>query len=110
MAYSSIAAMGSIVGLPSGILGPLVRGAGLRFITEGFVDRRYDEDGQLVPRSRGDALLTEPEEIDGQLRRLIEGGEVETLCVHGDHENAVALARRVRRVFDLMGVQPRSFI
>jgi UPF0271 protein len=99
-----------VVSLPTGILGRLVRDAGLLFVPEGFVDRRYDGNGRLVPRSRPDALLTEPEEIERQLAGLVAAGEIQTLCVHGDHENAVSLATSVRHIFDRIGVQARSFV
>jgi UPF0271 protein len=99
-----------VVGLPTGILGRLVRDAGLRFVPEGFADRRYDASGQLVPRSRPDAVLTEPEEIERQLGRLVAGGEIQTVCVHGDHENAVVAATSVRRALDRIGAQVRGFV
>lgn len=99
-----------IVGLPTGILGEMVREAGLRFVAEGFLDRRYEASGQLVPRSRPDAILSDPWEIDRQLEQLIERGEVETLCIHGDSENAVSLATRAHAVLGRLGVKPRSFV
>jgi UPF0271 protein len=98
-----------IVGLPTGILGRMVRDAGLRYIPEGFVDRRYDSSGQLVSRSQSNAMLTDPTEIERQMEWLVDRGEVETLCVHGDQEQAVSLATRVREVLSRLGVQLRSF-
>lgn len=98
-----------IVGLPSGLLRQTVEAAGLRFVPEGFVDRRYDGDGRLVPRTHPDAVLRDFQEIEAQVERLLGRGEVETLCIHGDDEGSVALATRVRRQFDRLGVHPRSF-
>src|SRR5262249_3107030 len=82
---------------------------GLGYQREGFADRRYAEDDKLVPRSQPDALLDEPGECAAQALRLAQSGRVETLCVHGDGPNAVAVARETRRVLEREGLlAPRA--
>ncbi|MDQ6622998.1 MAG: 5-oxoprolinase subunit PxpA [Verrucomicrobiota bacterium] len=83
---------------------------------EVFADRNYMPDGSLVPRTRPDALLHDPEEaanrVFGMLRenkvRAIDGSEVpvhaDTICVHGDNPEAVAFARELRVALRQMGV------
>ena len=80
-----------------------------RFFREGFADRRYLSDGSLVPRSRPDAVVTDPEEAVAQARRLIETRGIQSVCVHGDHPEAVAFTRRLREAFVQQGFRLRGF-
>jgi UPF0271 protein len=96
-----------VLGQPGSTLERLARESGLRFVTEGFPDRRYDDDGFLVRRSRPDALLVDPAtEIEPQLDRLHERG-FDTLCIHGDAESALATARCVVAGLARRGITPR---
>jgi UPF0271 protein len=85
----------AVMGMPGSQLAAAARGR-VRFIAEGFADRRYAPDGSLVPRSQADALLTDPAEALAQARRLIASG-VESLCFHGDTPDAVPFARQLRQ-------------
>ena len=40
------------------------------FMREGFADRRYTEEGTLLPRTEPGAVITEPAEIRGQVLRI----------------------------------------
>jgi UPF0271 protein len=93
----------TLIGPPDGELRRAARALGLRFAREGFADRGMRPDGTLVPRSEPGALLTDPEAARAQARRLIESGGYDTLCVHGDTEGAVAIARAVRGELDSSG-------
>ena len=73
-----------LLGQPGTALERLASGRGVRYIAEGFPDRRYRDDGSLVPRSEPDAILHNPAEMEQQLLHLVEGGRVATLCIHGD--------------------------
>lgn len=95
-----------VLGQPGGVLQRLAESDGVRFVAEGFPDRRYDADGRLVPRDRPDAVLHEPAEIDAQVIRLVQTG-LETLCIHGDDPRAVANAENVRAVLSRHGVSTR---
>ena len=98
-----------LLGQPGTLLERLAAGRGLPYIAEGFPDRRYREDGSLVPRTEPDAILHDPVEMETQLLRLIAGGRVATLCIHGDDPRAVDNARLVRRILEGQGVVLRSF-
>lgn len=86
----------------------LARRAGVEVWEELFADRAYRQDGNLVPRQEPGALLTRPQQVSARLaawlsRGLIEtaeGGQLrlsaQTICVHGDTEGAIALARTLR--------------
>jgi len=77
-------------------------------VREGFLDRRYNDDGTLLPRSAPGALLTDPEEIREQFVRLVESHSVDSLCIHGDSPGAVDLAKHVNLWADDLGWMVRS--
>ena len=76
--------------------------AGIRFVSEGYVDLDYDEDGKLIlervkqPR--------DPAETADRALRFAREGQVESICIHGDGPNAVELAAAVRRALQDAGV------
>lgn len=97
-----------LLGQPGTVLSALAWDKGVWFITEGFPDRRYRDDGRLVPRGEPDALLHDPGEVEAQVVRLVEQG-VETLCIHGDDPRAVANAGTVRAILDRRAIAIRGF-
>ncbi len=98
-----------IVGLPGSQLEAACQGR-LPFIREGFLDRRYRPDGSLVPRHEADALILDPQQAVAQAERLLQNCGVQTLCVHGDTPEAVALIRQVRAELLRQGYLIRSFV
>jgi len=110
-----------ILGLPAAVLLELARAAGLRAVTEAFVDRGYTPTGTLVPRGETGDLLHDPDLAAERALRMVrhgmvtavDGAEVElraeSLCTHGDTAGAVAMARRVREVLVADGVEVRAF-
>jgi 5-oxoprolinase (ATP-hydrolysing) subunit A len=93
---------------------------GLQIVHEVFADRNYLSDGSLVPRSRPDALLHDPEESASRVVRMLREGKVrsvegvdvdvraETVCVHGDTPGAVDFARALRSRLESEGVIIRA--
>lgn len=92
----------------TGMVPHVAAAQGVKVVREGFLDRRYNEDGRLMPRSRPDAILTDDEEIREQMIRLVESGSVDSLCIHGDSPHAVVLARNVHEWAEEMGWEVRS--
>ena len=86
----------AVVGLPGSTLEAASRARQLRFLPEGFADRRYRPDGSLVPRTEPNAFVHDPEEAVQQVEWLVREQNVRTICVHGDNPQAVAFARAVR--------------
>lgn len=82
---------------PFGALAAAGRAAGLVVRAEGFADRRYRDDGSLVPRSEPGAVISDIDEAVAQAVELAKGGVIETLCVHGDGPHAVEMLRAIRR-------------
>ena len=82
---------------------------GVRIAAEGFADRVYADDGQLVTRKLGkDALITDPAKAaDQAVRMAMEGkvhtitgkvieAKVETICIHGDSPGSDKIVAAVR--------------
>jgi len=81
---------------PDGNLAAAARNADIICWAEGFVDRGYRHDGGLVPRSERGAVITDVGEAVQQALSLMESGKYQTLCVHGDGENAIGILRGIR--------------
>jgi UPF0271 protein len=95
-----------VLGQPGSVLERKAREAGVRFVSEGFPDRRYRDDGRLVARGAPDALLVEPDEIAAQVARLVQEG-LETLCIHGDDPRAVRNAEVLAGILQRDGCAAR---
>jgi 5-oxoprolinase (ATP-hydrolysing) subunit A len=98
-----------ILALPGSRLEEASRGR-VRFVREGFADRRYLPDGSLVPRSRPDAFVEDPEEAVRQAGWLIRERGVQSLCVHGDNPQALEFVGNLREALARQGYAVRSFI
>ena len=95
------------------------QGMGIRCITEGFVDRVYEQNGSLRSRSMPDALITDPADAARQALRiateqsvLLDDGtqlalRADTLCFHSDTPGALAVARKVAEALRASGVRLR---
>ena len=98
---------------------------GLKIAHEIFADRNYLNNGWLVPRTRPDALLGDPNEAAQRVLRMLREGKVrsvegrdvdvrgETICVHSDTPGAVEFARELRKQLEQEGVEisaPKSLL
>lgn len=93
---------------------------GIQFAKEVFADRAYEEDGTLVARTKAGAMITdELEAIDRVVRMIkerkvqaITGKDIEvqvdSICVHGDGEKAVAFVRAIRARLEQEGIEIRT--
>ncbi|MDI2022915.1 5-oxoprolinase subunit A [Paenarthrobacter nicotinovorans] len=100
-----------------GELAVAARAAGLDVAIVGIVDRAYQEDGTLVPRSQPGAVLHDPADIvERTLRMVVDGKircangadmdiDVDTVLLHGDNPGAVGLARLIRSELISAGVR-----
>jgi UPF0271 protein len=81
--------------------------AGVKLLFEAFADRRYDDDGSLLPRDRPGAVL-DRDAMLAQVTQLVASGtvtsvsgdvlslRVDALCVHGDNPEAVSAIELIR--------------
>ncbi|MBD8527618.1 LamB/YcsF family protein [Pseudoxanthomonas sp. CAU 1598] len=93
------------------------RTVGLRSAAEGFVERRYEDDGRLTPRSEPGAVIESRDEAVAQALAMTVHSRVQTregkilpllvdtLCLHGDRPDAAELARALRAALDKAGVR-----
>lgn len=82
---------------------------GIDLLFEAFADRRYTDEGLLMPRTRAGAVLNKADVLQ-QVKLLVNEGVVitesgqrlpllaDTLCVHGDNEAAIAQVQNIRQV------------
>jgi len=101
-----------LTGLSGSQLISVGRSSGLSTMSEAFADRSYHSDGRLVGRHHPSAVLHDLDDIATRVRRIVdsqtvislEGDEIpliaETICVHSDTRNAVAIARLLRRAVE----------
>ena len=97
------------------------KGAGMKVAREGFIDRTYEGDGTLRPRSLAGALITDPTAAAAQALSFLQKGgvttmdgpfiklQVDTLCIHGDTPGAAEIARTVRDALASAHVKIGSF-
>ncbi len=90
-----------LMGLPHTNHESIAIAAQVPFIREGFIDRRYNENHQLLPRSNPDAIIHDHQEAIDQALRLAK--TCDSLCVHGDNPNAPKLLAKVRQALEQDG-------
>lgn len=105
-----------LVGLAGSALVAAGEAAGLTVINEAFADRAYEADGSLRSRRRPDAMLGTAAAAE-QAVAIARDGTVtagdgsrltiraDSLCVHGDSEDAVAIALAVRAALEAAGIE-----
>ena len=96
-----------VMGLAGSKMLTVFKALGLEPVGEAFADRSYESDGTLRNRKYDDALITDPDKAAFQAKNMVEGtvisfeGKViemnaQTICIHSDTPNAVAIAEAVR--------------
>jgi UPF0271 protein len=93
-----------LMGQPGTELLAAARRAGIPAYREGFADRRLLPDGSLAPRTQPGAML-DVAAATAQALGLARSGQFDTICIHGDSEDAVAIAAAVRRALRDAGVE-----
>ena len=109
------------MGGPNSEMGKAAKRHGLKFIAEGFIDRRYTDEGHLQSRKIDGAVIKNQKVRLIQAKKLVtlqrvttaSGKElpvtVKTLCLHGDSAGAVETARLARREIEAAGVSIKAF-
>ena len=81
---------------------------GMKIATEIFADRNYEDDGNLVSRSKNNAMIIDPEVAKKHVIKMIENQalncysgkqipcEIDSICVHGDSKSAVSTAKEIK--------------
>lgn len=111
-----------LMGAPNSYLTKAAEQCGLEFIAEGFVDRRYTDDGHLQSRKESGAVLDSQSDREEQAVALLRNEtirtaqnnplqlSVDTLCLHSDSAGADETAHRIRRALINQGADIKAFI
>ena len=88
----------------------------MKIAAEIFADRNYEDDGNLVSRSKENAMITDPEIAKKHVIKMVESQalncysgkqipcEIDSVCVHGDGKSAVDTAKQIREGLIKSGV------
>lgn len=110
-----------ILGLRGSAVLRLAEEAGLPTAHEAFADRAYTPEGHLVPRSEEGSVLHDPVQIARRCIAMALGEPVtdvngdplvvtaDSICVHGDTQGAVEIARAVRAALQAADVTLAPF-
>ncbi len=109
----------SVVGLPGTMFEEMANREGIRFLREGFADRKYQSDGTLVSRKNPDAVLTDPEDAVIQTMLMVtqdkvraEGSiismKVDSICLHSDNPSAIDIGSALRQALSENSILVRS--
>lgn len=102
--------------LAGSVLAHVGEAAGLTVVHEGFADRAYRGNGQLVSRSETGAVIEDEDGVRAQLHQLIHGNvmtvdgtlipvSIQSLCLHSDTPDALVLARMIRKELERTGIE-----
>ena len=106
----------NIYGFAQGRFQTVCEDKNITFVPEGFIDRRYQTDGSLLSRTDTGAVLTQNNQCIQQALAFAKGQpivsstgalispKVETICLHGDNENALTIARELHHEFANYGI------
>ncbi|RTZ97162.1 MAG: LamB/YcsF family protein [Deltaproteobacteria bacterium] len=112
----------ALAGARAETIGRICHQAGIRVIFEAFPDRAYTPQGELAPRHLPGAVIRDPAEAAQRAARMaVEGAVIatdgsilalnaQTLCVHGDTPEAVALVRQIRQTLKQERVAVRPML
>lgn len=93
---------------------------GLRYASEVFADRAYEEDGSLVARTKPGAMITDEDLAIKRVVRMVTEGKVtsitgkdieiaaDSVCVHGDSPSALAFVEKIRKALTEQGIEIHS--
>lgn len=107
--------------LPNTALERAGEAAGLKLISEVFADRAYEDDAQLMARSKPGSVLHDGPQIAQRVVRMVQDGavtaasgkvikmKIDTVCIHGDTPGAVDIARQIRAELDRSGIAVAPF-
>lgn len=87
------------------------------FLREGFMDRAYQSNGKLVPRTKPNSVFNNPTNVVIQACKLASGEPLQTsenqllelsvdsICLHGDNPQALLIAKEVNHAISQIGIE-----
>ena len=80
----------------------------MKVAAEIFADRNYEDNGNLIARSKPNALIIDPEVAKNHVVKMVKNQaincfsgkqipcEIDSICVHGDGKSAVSTAKKIK--------------
>ena len=105
-----------IMVLAATVMEDVVRDLGCNWAGEIFADRAYEDDATLVNRSKPGAVLHDADAAATRILAMLDAGaiiaesgkhipcRIDTICLHGDTPDAVAMARGIRKKLTEAGI------
>lgn len=109
-----------LYGLSGSLMITEAAAAGLKTASEAFTDRTYQPDGTLTPRTEPNALISDVKTAAAQALQMVTTGNVtatdgstisikaDTICIHGDGENALEFASAISVLLRENGIAVRG--
>jgi UPF0271 protein len=92
----------------------------MKIACEIFADRNYEDDGNLVSRSKDNALITSPEIAKKHVLKMVKNQsincfsgkqipcKIDSVCIHGDNESALATAKSIKENLKNNGLELKA--
>jgi len=89
---------------------------GMKVASEIFADRNYEDNGNLVSRSKKNAMIIDPKIAEEHIIKMVRNQalncysgkqipcEIDSICVHGDGQSAVNIAKQIKEGLIKSGV------
>ena len=84
----------------------------MKIACEIFADRNYEDDGNLVSRSKSNAVITDPEKCKKHVLDMIENQSInclsgkkikcviDSICIHGDNIESLETAKQIKIILE----------
>jgi 5-oxoprolinase (ATP-hydrolysing) subunit A len=88
----------------------------MKIAAEIFADRNYEDNGNLISRSKKNAIIIDPKIAEQHIIKMVQNQslncysgkqipcEIDSICVHGDGQNAVKTAKQIKEGLVKSGV------
>ena len=96
------------------------RKVNMKIACEIFADRNYEDDGNLVSRSKSNAVITDPEKCKLHVLKMVETQsincfsgkkikcEIDSVCIHGDNKESLETAKQIKKVLEENNIYLKS--
>ncbi len=92
----------------------------MKIACEIFADRNYEDDGNLVSRSKSNAVISDPEKCKQHVLYMVENQsinclsgkkikcDIDSICIHGDNIESLETARQIKKVLEENNISLKS--
>ena len=84
----------------------------MKIACEIFADRNYEDDGNLISRSKSNAVITDPDKCKKHVLEMVESQsincfsgkkikcQIDSICIHGDNIKSLETANQIKKVLE----------